>query len=75
MTDSNIPPSTDEAASFDDALTETGEPEAGQSEDALTDDDARADDGSPVGGDAEFAGVDITEREGPDLQREDRAVR
>ena len=60
MTDSNIPPSADEAASFDDALT---------------DDDARTDDGSPVGGDAEFAGVDITEREGPDLQQEDRTDR
>lgn len=63
MTESNIPPSTDEAASFDDALTE----------DAQTDDDARTDDGSPAGGDAAFAGVDITERAGPDLQREDRA--
>jgi hypothetical protein len=65
MTDSNVPPSSDEAASFDDALTE----------DALTDDDARTDDRSPVGGDAEFDGVDITEREGPDLEREDRTDR
>ena len=60
MTDSNVPPSADEAASFDDALT---------------DDDARTDDRSPVGGDADFAGVDITEREGPDLEREDRTDR
>jgi hypothetical protein len=60
MTESNVPPSADEAASFDDALT---------------DDDARTDDRSPVSGDAEFAGVDITEREGPDLEREDRTDR
>jgi hypothetical protein len=60
MTDTNVPPSADEAASFDDALT---------------DDDARTDDRSPVGGDADFAGVDITEREGPDLEREDRTDR
>jgi hypothetical protein len=65
MTDSNVPPSADEAASFDDALTD----------DALTDDDARTSDRSPVGGDAEFAGVDITEREGPELEREDRTDR
>ena len=65
MTDSNVPPSADEAASFDDALTD----------DAQTDDDARTSDRSPVGGDAEFADVDITEREGPDLQREDRPDR
>jgi hypothetical protein len=60
MTNSNVPPSSDEAASFDDALT---------------DDDARTDDRSPVGGDAAFDGVDITEREGPDLEREDRTDR
>ena len=60
MTDPNVPPSADEAASFDDALT---------------DDDARTDDRSPVSGDADFAGVDITEREGPDLEREDRTDR
>jgi hypothetical protein len=60
MTESNLPPDADEAASFDDALT---------------DDDARTDDGAPTGGDAEFAGVDITEREGPDLEREDRTDR
>ena len=60
MTDPNVPTSADEAASFDDALT---------------DDDARTDDRSPVSGDADFAGVDITEREGPDLEREDRTDR
>ncbi len=65
MTESNVPQGADEAASFDDALTE----------DSLTDDDALTDDGSPVSGDAEFAGVDITEREGPDLEREDRTGR
>ena len=65
MRDSNVPPSADEAASFDDALTE----------DALTDDDARTDDRSPTSGDADFDGVDITEREGPDLEREDRTDR
>ncbi|MFC0681637.1 hypothetical protein ACFFGH_27725 [Lysobacter korlensis] len=65
MSGSNVPAGADEAASFDDALTE----------DALTDDDARTDDRSPTSGDAEFAGVDITEREGPDLAREDRTDR
>jgi hypothetical protein len=60
MTDSNVPSGADEAASFDDALT---------------DDDARTDDRSPVAGDAEFDGVDITEREGPDLERDDRTDR
>lgn len=60
MTDPNVPPSTDEAAGF---------------EDALTDDDARTDDRSPVSGDADFAGLDVTEREGPDLQKEDRTGR
>jgi len=60
MTDSNVPPAADEAASFDDALT---------------DDDARTDTHAPVGGDAAFDGVDITEREGPDLEREDRTDR
>ena len=65
MTESNVPPAADEAASFDDALTE----------DALTDDDARTDDRAPVGGDAAFDGVDITEREGPDLEQEDRTDR
>jgi hypothetical protein len=70
MTDSNVPPSADEAAGFDDALTDDA-----QAEDSLTDDDARTDDGSPVGGDADFAGVDITERDGPDLEREDRTDR
>jgi hypothetical protein len=72
MTDSNLPPDADEAASFDDALTDL--PGDASGEDALTDDDARTGDTAPTSNGADFEGVDITESDGPSQEAGDDLV-